>query len=93
MIWSIDFDVGSGSGLPGDPDDEPAGNSPSSDLVWVSPEIWDKPNPQVYCAFPCTVVLPPYTKVTTTSQYPIVTVTSSGYTTTITWPPMTISVW
>jgi hypothetical protein len=93
MIWSIDFDVGTGSGLPGDSEEDPADDGPGTDLVWVSPEVWDQPNPQAYCAFPCTVVLPPYTKVTTTSVYPLVTITSSGYTTTITRPPMTISVW
>ncbi|KAH7068559.1 hypothetical protein FB567DRAFT_251588 [Paraphoma chrysanthemicola] len=86
MIWSIDFDAGTGAQLPGD-----SGND--KDLVWVSPDIWKQPNPQVYCQFPCTVVLPPYQGVTATTAYPPVTVTSSGYTTTVTRPPVTISVW
>ena len=86
MIWSIDYDAQAGAQLPSD-----TGND--KDLVWVSPEIWKQPNPQVYCQFPCTVVLPPFQGVTTTTAYPLVTVTSSGYTTTITRPPMTISIW
>jgi chitinase len=86
MIWSIDYDAQAGAQLPSD-----TGND--KDLVWVSPEIWKQPNPQVYCQFPCTVVLPPFQGVTASTAYPLVTVTSSGYTTTVTRPPMTISVW
>ncbi|OSS48704.1 hypothetical protein B5807_07143 [Epicoccum nigrum] len=40
----------------GEGDDQ---NSNSSSLIWLSPDIWNEPNPQVQCFFPCTFVLPP----------------------------------
>lgn len=86
MIWSIDFDAEAGAKLPGD-----SGNE--KDLVWISPDIWKQPDPKVYCQFPCTDVLPPYQGFTATTAYPLVTVTTSGHTTTIIRPPMTVSVW
>jgi chitinase len=69
-------------------------NSNSSNLVWLSPEIWNDPNPHAQCFFPCTFVLPPYTSFTTTVDYPRVTVTESGTVkTTLTFPPLTVSSW
>ncbi|KAF2032665.1 hypothetical protein EK21DRAFT_86973 [Setomelanomma holmii] len=66
----------------------------SSDLIWLPPEIWNDPNPQVQCFFPCIFVLPPYTSYTGTVDYPQVTVTESGMTkTTLTFPPLTVSSW
>ncbi|KAF2661571.1 glycoside hydrolase family 18 protein [Lophiostoma macrostomum CBS 122681] len=69
-------------------------NSNSSHWVWLSPEIWKSPNPQVQCYFPCVLFLPPYTSFTTTVDYPRITVTESGTTkTTLTFPPLTVSSW
>lgn len=84
MVWSVDFDasVGGGGG----------GSRPGTDLVWVDPAIWNTDKPTVTCNFPCTVVLPPWTKTTTMMPYPLVTITESGFTTTVTRPPMTVSV-
>ncbi|KAF1943672.1 hypothetical protein EJ02DRAFT_510814 [Clathrospora elynae] len=69
-------------------------SSNSSNLVWLSPDIWKDPNPHVQCFFPCTLVLPPYTSFTTTIDYPCTTVTESGTVkTTLTFPPLTVSSW
>lgn len=75
----------------GEGDDQ---NSNSSSLIWLSPETWNRPDPQVQCFFPCTFVLPPYPGFTTTIDYPLITVTESGTVkTTLTFPPLTISTW
>jgi chitinase len=86
------FVIGPGMSLrQGEGDDQSAN---SSNLVWLSPEIWDSPNPQVQCFFPCTFVIPPYTSYTTTVDYPRITVSESGTPrTTITFPPLTVSTW
>ncbi|KAH3998458.1 hypothetical protein HBI56_205010 [Parastagonospora nodorum] len=77
--------------LPREGDDQ---NSNSSSLVWLSPEIWEDPNPEVQCLFPCTFVLPPWPSYTTTVDYPRITVTRSGTIQTIlTFPPLTVSQW
>ncbi|KAI1379064.1 glycosyl hydrolases family 18-domain-containing protein [Hypoxylon crocopeplum] len=65
----------------------------TTDSIWVSPEIWNNTHPEIVCSYPCTLVLPPWTKTTTTVSYPTVTYTSGELTTTVAPPPLTISVW
>ena len=91
-VFTQPFVIGPGSPLrEGEGDDQ---SSNSSNLVWLSPEIWNDHNPQVQCFFPCTLVLPPYTSFTTTVDYPRITVTESGSVkTTLTFPPLTVSSW
>ena len=91
-VFTQPFVIGPGGSLrEGEGDDQ---SSNSSNLVWLSPEIWNQPNPQVQCFFPCTLVLPPYTSFTTTIDYPRITVTESGTVkTTLTFPPLTVSSW
>lgn len=86
IIWSVDFDADTGGNIG-------RGSGLYSDLVWVSPEVWTSENPKVVCEFPCTIVLPPFTEVSQTTDYPLVTVTQSGSTTKITRPLMIVSVW
>lgn len=75
----------------GEGDDQ---SSNSSSLIWLSPDIWDSPNPQVQCFFPCTLVLPPWPSHTTTVEYPRITVTEGNTVkTTLTFPPITVSRW
>jgi chitinase len=63
-----------------------------TNLIWLSPEVWNTDPPDVQCNFPCTFVFPPYPKYTTTLDYPRVTITESGTVkTTRTFPPLTIS--
>ncbi|KAI1392048.1 glycosyl hydrolases family 18-domain-containing protein [Hypoxylon trugodes] len=68
-------------------------NTNNTDSIWVSPAIWNNTHPEVVCSYPCTLVLPPWTKTTSTIDYPVVTYTSSSLTTTVTPPPLTVSVW
>ncbi|KAF2714297.1 glycoside hydrolase family 18 protein [Pleomassaria siparia CBS 279.74] len=91
-VFPQPFVIGPGTSLrQGEGDDQ---SSNSSNLVWLSPEIWNDPNPSVQCFFPCTFVLPPYTSFTTTIDYPRITVTESGtIKTTLTFPPLTVSSW
>ncbi|KAF1942660.1 hypothetical protein EJ02DRAFT_345196 [Clathrospora elynae] len=91
-IFTQPFVIAPGSSLrEGEGEDQ---NSNSSNLVWLSPEIWNDPNPNVQCMFPCTFVLLPYTSFTTTIDYPRITVTESGsIKTTLTFPPLTVSSW
>jgi hypothetical protein len=85
MIWSIDFDPEVGG--------KPVSNGTDSNLIYVDPSIWEEPNPQIQCWFPCTLVLPPWPSWTTTLDYPLVTVSSESWTTTITHTPITESSW
>ncbi|EAT76454.1 hypothetical protein SNOG_16082 [Parastagonospora nodorum SN15] len=89
-VFTQPFIIGRGASLhQGEGDDQ---SSNSTSLVWLSPESWNSPNPQVQCFFPCTLVLPPYTSYTSTIDYPRITVTESGtIKTTLTFPPLTIS--
>lgn len=71
MIWSVDFDSGSGSGDIPDAGEMSAGSKPSSEgsksggtgtgsgLVYVDSNIWAQAKPQVQCQPPCVLVLPP----------------------------------
>lgn len=68
-------------------------HSGSDHDVWVDRKIWKMKNPGFTCKAPCTAVLPPWTAATTTIDYPLVTVSSGTWTSTITRPPMTVSEW
>ncbi|OAK98905.1 hypothetical protein IQ06DRAFT_356896 [Phaeosphaeriaceae sp. SRC1lsM3a] len=91
-IFTQPFLIAPGTTLrEGEGDDQ---SSNSSSLVWLSPDIWNNPNPNVQCFFPCTLVLPPWPSLTSTIDYPRITVTESGsIKTTLTFPPLTISRW
>ncbi|RPA74879.1 hypothetical protein BJ508DRAFT_339604, partial [Ascobolus immersus RN42] len=100
-------DGGDGGGGNGDGDgnnEEPGGggsdstttDSPGSTPtpitnIWIDRKLWDKQNPEVFCEFPCGLILPPFTKTSVTIQYPPITLSSSSWSTTITRTPMTIS--
>lgn len=62
-------------------------------MIWVDPKVWDMPQPQFTCIPPCNVQLPPWTGATTTINYPLVTVSSGTWKSTITKPPLTVSEW
>jgi len=62
-------------------------------LIWIDPAIWDSESPEVQCFPPCTLVLPPWTKTTSTIDYPRITVSRETWTSTITRPPITVVQW
>jgi hypothetical protein len=64
-----------------------------SNYLWVDPAIWDMAQPAFTCSPPCMVKLPPWTKATSTVNYPVITVSQGAWTSTITSPPLTISEW
>ncbi|KAM0543161.1 hypothetical protein ACHAPJ_012459 [Fusarium lateritium] len=70
------------------------GNTTGLDRIqMVNPSIWRSKKPQFTCAPPCLIQLPPWTRATSTINYPRITVTDGTWRTTITKPPMTISNW
>lgn len=69
------------------------GKTDFTELVWIDPKIWDMPQPSFTCVAPCHVQLPPYPGPTRTVNYPLLTVSSGTWTSTITQPPITISEW
>jgi hypothetical protein len=68
-------------------------NSLYDDVIWIDPKIWDMDQPKFTCSPPCKVKIPPWTKATSTVDYPLLTVSDGSWTSTITKPPMTISQW
>lgn len=64
-----------------------------SELVWIDPAIWDMDQPAFTCSPPCNVKIPPWTKATSTVNYPLLTVSDGTWTSTITKAPLTISAW
>ncbi|KAK3897082.1 exo-beta-D-glucanase [Staphylotrichum tortipilum] len=62
-----------------------------NDVVWASPDIWDMDEPAFSCVPPCRVKLAPYTGATSVVNFPLMTVSSGAWTSTITAPPMTLS--
>jgi hypothetical protein len=64
-----------------------------NDLVWIDPEVWEMAQPEFTCIPPCHVQLPPWTRATTTINYPMLTVSSDTWTSTITVAPLTLSEW
>lgn len=49
--------------------------------------------PRFTCSPPCNVKIPPWTRATSTVNYPLMTVSDGSWTSTITKPPVTISEW
>ncbi|KAI8308105.1 Mutanase [Colletotrichum sp. SAR11_240] len=69
-------------------DDDDDDEYDNDDLIWIDPKIWDMDQPRVTCKPPCTLVLPPWTKLPkTTISYPVETRSDK----TITHPPLTTS--
>ena len=64
-----------------------------AELVWIDPAIWDMEQPRFTCSPPCNVKIPPWTRATSTVNYPLLTVSDGSWTSTITKPPITISEW
>ncbi|KAK1979523.1 pectate lyase superfamily protein-domain-containing protein [Colletotrichum cereale] len=62
-----------------------------NDVLWLDPGIWDMDQPEFECSPPCRVKIPPYTGATTTVNYPIMTVSTDAWTSTITVRPITLS--
>ncbi|KAK3898662.1 hypothetical protein C8A05DRAFT_37746 [Staphylotrichum tortipilum] len=62
-----------------------------NDMVWASPDIWNMDEPEFSCVPPCRVKFPPYTGATSVVNFPLMTVSSGAWTSTITVPPMTLS--
>jgi hypothetical protein len=115
MIWSIDLFSGAGSGNV--PDGGGAGGNPGSGggqngggagaggaVVYIDPQIWTEPNPQINCIPPCTFILPPLVLPTpTTISFPpyvtsldVAWSAATGWThivetTTLTIPPVTLT--
>lgn len=90
-VFPKPFVIPAGQPLRGgeDGDDDQEG-----DMIWISPEIWREPNPVVVCSdFPCTLQFPPWTSATSSLDYPLITVTSGTWRSTITRKPITISEW
>jgi hypothetical protein len=63
------------------------------EYIWVDPKIWDMDQPKFTCSPPCNVKIPPWTRATSTLNYPLITVSDGDWTSTITKAPMTISEW
>lgn len=59
--------------------------------LWVDPGIWDMEQPSFTCIPPCIVMIPPWTKATRTVNYPLITISSDDWSTTITRNPLTIT--
>jgi len=69
-----------------------AGEDIDESLVWIDPTIWSSATPQVTCSPPCTLVLPPWDR-KGTIDYPLVTISTPGLTTTLTRKPITVTEW
>lgn len=64
-----------------------------NEVVWIEPKMWDMEQPAFTCSPPCNVKIPPWTKATSTVDYPLITVSDGTWTSTITKAPLTISLW
>jgi len=64
-----------------------------NDLIWIDPVMWKMSPPKFTCSPPCNVKIPPWTGATSTVNYPLLTVSSGAWTSTITRSPITISQW
>lgn len=65
----------------------------SNAVLWIDPKIWDVNDPTIYCQPPCIIKLPPWQGATSTLDYPLVTASGDGWTTTVTRAPVTVSNW
>lgn len=63
------------------------------ELYWIDPKIWDMEQPAFTCAPPCRVKIPPWTKATTTIDYPVLTVTQGATPSYVFAPPVVVSKW
>ncbi|KAK1911450.1 hypothetical protein P3342_012751 [Pyrenophora teres f. teres] len=70
-----------------------ANGSLYDEFIWIDPKIWDMDKPKFTCSPPCKVKIPPWTKATSTVNYPLITVSDGTWTSTITKAPITISQW
>ncbi|KAI1810629.1 hypothetical protein GGS20DRAFT_166843 [Poronia punctata] len=61
--------------------------------IWIDPVIWDMDQPQFTCSPPCNVQMPPWTGATSTVNYPLLTVSSGSWTSTVTRAPLVITEW
>ncbi|KLU87180.1 hypothetical protein, variant [Magnaporthiopsis poae ATCC 64411] len=68
-----------------------ANDGAKAEMLWVDPKIWDMEEPSFTCIPPCLVMIPPWTKATRTVNYPLITVSSNDWSTTITRNPLTIT--
>lgn len=84
-IFPIPFIIPAGQPLRNE--DEDQGNNGS--LIYIDPKIWNEENPEIQCYWPCTFVLPPWTKTSQIIDYPRVTISEDDWITTITYPPYT----
>ncbi|KAH6714441.1 pectate lyase superfamily protein-domain-containing protein [Leptodontidium sp. MPI-SDFR-AT-0119] len=64
-----------------------------NDLIWIDPALWKMDQPKFTCVPPCHVKIPPWTGATSTVNYPLMTVSSGTWTSTITQAPIIISQW
>lgn len=69
------------------------GTTRFDELIWVDPVIWEMDQPQFTCSPPCNVKIPPWTGATSVVDYPLITVSSGAWTSTITAAPLTITEW
>ncbi|KAL8364554.1 hypothetical protein RB595_003710 [Gaeumannomyces hyphopodioides] len=68
-----------------------ANDGAKAEMLWIDPKIWDMDQPSFTCVPPCLVNLPPWTKATRIVEYPLITVSSADWSTTITRSPITIT--
>jgi hypothetical protein len=64
-----------------------------NEIHWIDPKIWDMDEPTVWCEPPCQLKLPPWENSTSTLDYPLVTASGEGCTSTITNSPVTVTQW
>jgi hypothetical protein len=69
------------------------GTTRFDEVIWVNPGIWEMDQPQFTCSPPCNVKIPPWTGATSVVDYPLITVSSGAWTSTITQAPLTITEW
>ncbi|EQB55726.1 hypothetical protein CGLO_04341 [Colletotrichum gloeosporioides Cg-14] len=75
------------------PPEEPLPDDSGHGYLWIGEEIWDKTQPRISCVPPCTLVLPPWPSMTSTIDFPRITVTRDTWVSTITRPPITVTKW
>ena len=62
-------------------------------VLWIDPKVWEMPQPAFTCSPPCHVQLPPWTEAASTINYPLITVSSGTWKSTITRAPLTVTQW
>lgn len=69
------------------------GTTQFDEVIWIDPVIWEMDQPQFTCSPPCNVKIPPWTGATSVVNYPLITVSSGAWTSTVTQAPLTITEW